>query len=392
VISKLLDDGTYSDVHKTEIIKNNLNPEWKLFTIRVASLTSGNLERKLRFRVLDWDNDGSSDLIGEFETTYTELLAAAKNNQGSFNLVNPTKKAKKKGYTNSGLLNIMSLRVEEEKTFLDYIQSGVQLHFTVAIDFTASNGDPNHPQSLHYRNPSVDNQYSLAIKAVGEIIEDYDSDKMFPGLGFGARIPPTGAVSHEFCLNGNPQSPFCQGVAGILQAYHQSLNTVTLYGPTYFAPVINHVARFASSYTDGRNYFVLMIITDGIICDMDATKMAVIAASQLPMSIIIIGVGAEDFSAMEFLDSDSKLLSHNGRTAARDIVQFVELRKFYSSGPSYGQQNYAPTQPQPYNPQFNPTASFMHHTNTISKANLARAVLAELPDQLVLWMKKLRPM
>lgn len=30
--------------------------------------------------------------------------------------------------------------MEEEKSFLDYIQSGVSLHFTVAVDFTASNG------------------------------------------------------------------------------------------------------------------------------------------------------------------------------------------------------------------------------------------------------------
>lgn len=57
--------------------------------------------------------------------------------------------------------------------------------------------------------------------------------------------------------------------------------------------------------------------------DMDATKEAIINASVLPMSVIIIGVGNEDFSAMEFLDSDGRLLRHNGRTAVRDIVQFV---------------------------------------------------------------------
>lgn len=40
----------------------------------------------------------------------------------------------------------------------------------------------------------------MALKAVGEIIQDYDSDKMFPALGFGAKIPPDGRVSHEFPL------------------------------------------------------------------------------------------------------------------------------------------------------------------------------------------------
>lgn len=44
------------------------------------------------------------------------------------------------------------------------------------------------------------NAYAMALKAVGEIIQDYDSDKMFPALGFGAKLPPDGHVSHEFPL------------------------------------------------------------------------------------------------------------------------------------------------------------------------------------------------
>lgn len=43
--------------------------------------------------------------------------------------------------------------------------------------------------------------------------------------------------------NGNMENPYCNGIEGILEAYHQSLKTVQLYGPTNFAPVVNHVAR-----------------------------------------------------------------------------------------------------------------------------------------------------
>ena len=38
------------------------------------------------------------------------------------------------------------------------------------------------------------------ICSVGKIIVDYDSDKLFPVIGFGARLPPDGRVSHEFYL------------------------------------------------------------------------------------------------------------------------------------------------------------------------------------------------
>ena len=58
------------------------------------------------------------------------------------------------------------------------------------------------------------NQYEQALTAVGEIIQDYDSDKLFPVLGFGARLPPDGRVSHEFYVNMHPQNPYCNGIAG----------------------------------------------------------------------------------------------------------------------------------------------------------------------------------
>merc|ERR1711875_111903 len=286
-----------------------------------------------------------------------------------FELINEKKKKKKGGrYKNSGVLHVNKCELELRPTFLDFISYGTELAFTVAIDFTGSNGNPQDPHSLHYNDPTgAPNQYITAIKAVGDIIQDYDSDKLFPALGFGAKVPPSGQVSHEFFLN-LTQDPYCSGVDGILAAYHQSLNSVQLYGPTNFSPVINHVANFARAYQhDPSNYFILLIITDGIITDLDATKKAVIYASDLPLSIIIVGVGSEDFSAMDELDSDDQLLTHNGQTAKRDIVRFVEMQKFVSGGGS-------------------------HHA-TWNKDLLAREVLAEIPEQVVSYMraKKFNP-
>lgn len=78
-----------------------------------------------------------------------------------------------------------------------------------------------------------------------------------------------------------------------------------------------------------QQYFILLIITDGVISDMDETRHAVVQASKLPMSIIIVGVGNADFAAMEFLDGDSRVLrSYTGEEAVRDIVQFVPFRDF----------------------------------------------------------------
>ena len=85
----------------------------------------------------------------------------------------------------------------------------------------------SHPQSLHYLSPDGANQYTQAIQSVGEIIEPYDTDKQFPALGFGAKVPPHGQVSFEFFLN-LAQNPYCNGVQGILQAYRTALGQVLI--------------------------------------------------------------------------------------------------------------------------------------------------------------------
>lgn len=56
-----------------------------------------------------------------------------------------------------------------------------------------------------------------------------------------------------------------------------------------------------------QNYFILLLLTDGVLSDMMEAKKALINASRYPMSVIIVGVGDADFSAMDELDSDDRL-------------------------------------------------------------------------------------
>ena len=65
---------------------------------------------------------------------------------------------------------------------------------------------------------------------------------------------------------------------------------------------------------------MLLIITDGEINDMDATREALVQAAQQPISIIVVGVGSANFASMKQLDS-MKLVLGNGKR--RDLVTFV---------------------------------------------------------------------
>lgn len=74
-------------------------------------------------------------------------------------------------------------------------------------------------------------------------------------------MPRSIQVSHEFALNGNPQNPYCAGIPGVVQAYHTALQSVQLWGPTNFAPIINHVAKFAhQAATSGQTQVYIMYV------------------------------------------------------------------------------------------------------------------------------------
>ncbi|CAM6094097.1 unnamed protein product [Calypogeia fissa] len=327
VISRWREDESTTPAFRTEVKKNNLNPEWKPIKVTLSQLCNGDKNRKLKIECLNFNTNGKADLIGEANLSLNEIEQHAM--EGKEIDLQRKSHGPHHHIKNSGKLHVRSFSIEPYFSFLDYIVGGCEINFMVAVDFTASNGSPYQPDSLHFADPSgKPNAYQASILAVGEVLQYYDTDKRFPAWGFGGR-PIDGPVSHCFALNGNQQAAEVDGINGILYAYSQALRHVALAGPTLFAPVINMAASIASSYVNQENqkYFVLLIITDGVITDLQQTINALVHASHLPLSVLIIGVGGADFTEMETLDADKKrLATADGRLATRDIVQFVPMR------------------------------------------------------------------
>ena len=88
---------------------------------------------------------------------------------------------------------------------------------------------------------------------------------------------------------------------------------------------------------------------------MQKTIDQVVRGSTLPMSIVIVGVGSDDFESMDILDADEVPLysMKYKKNMESDIVQFVPYREFKGN----------PTQ-------------------------LAREILDEIPRQLLDFMRK----
>ena len=211
-------------------------------------------------------------------------------------------------------------------TFVDYLKAGVQIGLSIAIDFTGSNGNPKDERSLHFIGSQIPNQYERAIYACGNIVAYYDYDQMFPCYGFGAKI--NNNPTPIFNLNFQP-NPNVHLIENVIQEYHKSLGIVQLWGPTNFGPIIKATNNFIRQENDKLKYNILMILTDGMIDDIDETINELVKGSFLPLSVIIIGIGKAEFGSMKVLDADENpLVNSGGQRAARDLVQFVPFLNY----------------------------------------------------------------
>lgn len=331
-------------VYRTEVIKRSLNPKFQKIEISVQQLCRGEESRPVRIEIWDWNRTQQHSFIGEVDTTYSDLHRAFQDERPLVLQLYNNRKSGDKGKKKyekgpgkpAGQLILEDIAVTRQYSFLDYVYGGLEIGLIVAIDMTRSNGDPRDEDSLHYYDTSQPNDYVMAMRAVGEILQHYDSDDKYPVLGFGAKVPPTHTVcSHCFALNGNIFDAEVDGLDGIIKCYRKALGAVSLHGPTHFADVIRFASNMARPYSDPKpgeeqKYFILMIVADGVINDMQQTIDEVVRGSETPLSIIIVGVGDEDFSMMDELDADDKPLYSisEKKYMSRDIVQFVPFNEF----------------------------------------------------------------
>lgn len=339
---------TWDNVYRSQPVHNELSPVWDPLTISLSTLCGGNKDCPILVNVYDHESSGKHISMGQFETSVNGMLASS---TGGSEDMGKAFSLKRKG-KDCGKFLILSAETageEEEVTeklaaasvsapspagsyvpntapsFIDYISGGCELNVVVAIDFTGSNGDPRKPGTLHHLSPSGEkNDYQKAISAILPILAKYDTDQQFPVVGFGAKYG--GVVRHSFQCGPTAE---VHGVDGVLQAYRSVFQSgLIMSSPTSFVEVMQtacaraNSAQEAATASGKQSYTILLIISDGAVTDVDATKACLESIGGAPLSIVIVGVGDADFSAMEFLDDHG---------AKRDIAQFVQFNRHSGS-------------------------------------------------------------
>ncbi|EGR26899.1 hypothetical protein IMG5_205790 [Ichthyophthirius multifiliis] len=267
-------------IKETENLQNNINPQWARFDVSLALLCRNDLNRKFLLVVKDWG---------------------------------------KKNYTYIG------------EQFADYLIGGQQINVVAAIDYTASNGEYTDNYSLHSQDFQK-NQYLITLTNVCDLLLDYDNDKKIQMFGFGGvpKFPNYTRYDTEniFPLTGNPQSADVVGLDGVIQTYQQSLKNVVLCGPTLFADVLRKGLEISkqNSRQNPNSYTILLILTDGVIDDLEECKKILQSAGESAFSVIIVGIGNEKFSMMKDLDGpDTK------RNNVRDCVNFIKFNDYINN-------------------------------------------------------------
>ena len=74
VISKSTESGDYVVVHKTEVVRYNLNPIWKTINVPVRLLCNGDYDRTLKLECFDWRQNGDNKFIGHTFISLRRIL------------------------------------------------------------------------------------------------------------------------------------------------------------------------------------------------------------------------------------------------------------------------------------------------------------------------------
>ncbi|RLN87546.1 hypothetical protein BBJ28_00013093 [Nothophytophthora sp. Chile5] len=188
-------------------------------------------------------------------------------------------------------------------------------------------------QPIPDRYETIGGRRICVISVIGRVLQAFDDDNIIPAFGFGDLT-----TKGNSCFSFTPGRG-CRGFEEVLQRYNEITPTLKLSGPTNFAPVIREAIQ---AVQQSRGYHILVIVADGQVTNEDATRQAIVEASNWPIctflrcivvwlllmlmdrsplcatvAIIMVGVGDGPWNMME--EFDDKLPARRF-----DNFQFVE--------------------------------------------------------------------
>lgn len=310
---------TYVPVHCTDAIMDNLNPKWEKVILSQDELCNHDANQPIKIECWDWQEDLCYQFIGDTETTLNELLTKP---TLTLHSRNPR--------TKTGEIRVRAAKKLIKPSPTDYLTSDDKFAFVLGIDFSVYNDYPHNIKNLHNIDRKGSSPYLQAIQEISKIIWGQDTDGKIPCFGYGGRpsFPDfsTETVSSLIPISGNKHKMSILSPDHLVEAYKNARKYIDPMERASILEIMKLVRDWATRDLKSNIYYVLVILTAGHVDELQATIDLLVDLAQLPVSIVLVGVGDYNFSTLEKLDGDKKWLrSSKKKLIKRDIINFVDF-------------------------------------------------------------------
>ena len=226
----------------------------------------------------------------------------------------------------------------------------------IAVDCSLGNLTFDNLKCMHHFDKMRPNFYIEALKAIEMKIKPFYSKLI--AYGFGAKLVPKKSKPCDcFALNGNIFDPIIKTKEQLIDSYIDTIKSVEICLPVNFTKIIRAAKSMAqfelkdykkeymrskcnlgdSQLPDNtlRNYYILYILTAGVIDDPDETFNECLNIPELPLSIVFVKIGNQQMKDVDDLDDLKKRLELY-QSQRRKFMSLVEFDRVYNDLENFG--------------------------------------------------------
>lgn len=209
-------------------------------------------------------------------------------------------------------------------SLLDYLESDIHLNTTLAIDFSETN-----EANTHHLIKDETTFGKLMNNFIG-LLESYNDDEFFYVYGYGFDFKDnTKEVTNMFPISQDPDVPSISK-NNINSAYFRFLSNITFSSvETNLDLIIKQFNEKIKEDIDDyeiKEYNILLLFANNDIINEKEFYNEMILSSNLPISVIIVGLGKKPYTKLENAQKNfMNLTDDSGNKAKRKNIQFVSF-------------------------------------------------------------------
>ena len=208
--------------------------------------------------------------------------------------------------------------IEYNETIFNWFKKGKKLSCYISLDFS----------NCHYNNysDSKDNFIEI-IERISNIVFSYTEKHTIYVYGIGGRIDLGDLYQTPFNINMNEYDASINSYKKIIENYDKCLDKIQPYDNIFLSPLIKRVKDEIDKSDNGKLYNILFILIKEIINKKDINMFtdAIIESSYLPLTIIIIDVGTDNFEYMNDIFKSLPSISNKGVKKYRNNILYYSL-------------------------------------------------------------------